>query len=270
MNVTTMDYPANEGVTAQFAQYPSLRDKVIFVTGGGSGIGAALVTQLSQQGARVHFCDINDAASESLINDLDGTVPTTPSYYPCDLRNIAKLQPIIASVGEAEGRFDGLINNAAHDERHVLEDITEAYFDDRMAVNLRHQLFSSQSAARLMIKAGNGGFIINMGSITYMVGQGGMACYSAAKAAIWGLTRSLARDLGPDNIRVNMVVPGWIMTERQEDLWLDEESEQELMKRQVLKRKIYPDDVARMVLFLASDDSAACSAQSYIVDGGWV
>lgn len=256
-------------IQPKFAVYPSLRGKVVFVTGGGSGIGAAIVASLAGQGAKVHFCDINEDAGRPLAAELAAAAEHAPVFYPCDLRDIARLQEVIAEVGAREGQLDVLINNAAHDERHALEDVSVEYFDDRMAVNLRHHLFAAQASVPLLRRAG-GGSIINMGSITYMVGQGGMACYSAAKSAIWGLTRSLATDLGTDGIRVNMVVPGWIMTERQETLWLDEASEQELMKSQVLKRKIYPDDVARLVMFLAADDSAGCSAQSYVVDGGWV
>ncbi len=254
---------------AAFASYPSIQDKVAFVTGGGSGIGASIVSNLAQQGTRVHFCDINEAASLKLVSELKDSVPFAPVFHLCDLRNISALKAVIKDVGDQEGRLDVLVNNAANDDRHEFSDITEEYFDDRIAVNLRHQLFAAQAAIPFMKKSG-GGAIINMGSITYMIGQAGMACYSAAKAAIWGLTRSLATDLGPDNIRVNMIVPGWIMSERQKTLWLDAESEQNLMNSQVLKRHITPDEVARLVLFLASDDSSGCAAQAYTVDGGWV
>jgi NAD(P)-dependent dehydrogenase (short-subunit alcohol dehydrogenase family) len=162
-----------------------------------------------------------------------------------------------------------LVNNAAHDERHSIEAVTPEYWDDRFAVNLRHQFFAAQAVVPGMAAAG-GGSIINMGSTSWMVGQGGMPAYLSAKAAVAGLTRALARDLGPKNIRVNSVVPGWIMTERQIALWLTPEGEQELLRRQCLKRKLKPEDVARMVLFLASDDSDACTSQAFIVDGGWV
>ena len=162
-----------------------------------------------------------------------------------------------------------LVNNAAHDERHKFDTVTPEYWDDRMAVNLRHQFFAAQ-AVQPMMKAAGGGSIINFGSTSWMIGQGGMPGYTAAKAAVMGLTRGLARDFGPDNIRVNSIAPGWIMTERQITLWLDEAGERELMARQCLKRKLYPDDMARIVLFLAADDSSAMTNQTYIADGGWV
>ena len=162
-----------------------------------------------------------------------------------------------------------LVNNAAHDERHPIERVTPEYWDDRFAVNLRHQFFAAQAVAPEMASAG-GGSIINFGSTSWLVGQGGMPAYLSAKAAVAGLTRALARDLGPMNIRVNSIVPGWIMTERQIKLWLTPEGEQELLRRQCLKRKLFPEDIARVVLFFASDDSSACTSQSYIVDGGWV
>jgi len=167
------------------------------------------------------------------------------------------------------GPIDILVNNAAHDERHTIDSVTPEYWDDRMAVNLRHQFFAAQAVYPDMERSG-GGAIVNLGSVTYMVGQGGMAGYSAAKSAVWGLTRSLARDLGPKGIRVNCVVPGWIMTERQMEMWLTPESEEELMQSQCLKRKLYPDDIARVVLFMAADDSGGCTNQMFIVDGGWV
>jgi NAD(P)-dependent dehydrogenase (short-subunit alcohol dehydrogenase family) len=175
----------------------------------------------------------------------------------------------VAEVRTQLGPIRVLVNNAAHDERHSIESVTPEYWDDRFAVNLRHQFFAAQAVAPGMAAAG-GGSIINLGSTSWMVGQGGMPAYLSAKAAVAGLTRALARDFGPKHIRVNSVVPGWIMTERQIALWLTPEGEQELLRRQCLKRKLKPEDVARMVLFLASDDSDACTSQAFIVDGGWV
>jgi NAD(P)-dependent dehydrogenase (short-subunit alcohol dehydrogenase family) len=162
-----------------------------------------------------------------------------------------------------------LVNNAAHDERHALDTVTPEYWDDRLAVNLRHQFFAAQAVYPDMAAAG-GGAIVNLGSTSCMAGQGGMPGYTAAKSAVVGLTRGLARDLGPHNIRVTSVVPGWIMTERQVRLWLTPEAEADLLRRQCLKRKLMPEDIARMVLFLAADDSAGCTAQNYLVDAGWV
>ena len=252
-----------------YAVYPSLKDRVVFVTGGGSGIGAAIVEHFCAQGAKVAFVDIDAESSEMLAEEIAAKGDPEPLFLACDLRDIAQLQDRIGQAAEQLGAIRVLVNNAAHDERHPLDEVTAAYWDDRMAVNLRHQFFAAQAVHKGMAVAG-GGSIINMGSTTWLAGQGGMAGYSAAKSAIVGLTRSLARDLGPMNIRVNSILPGWIMTERQQRLWLTPEGEQELMTRQCLKRKLYPEDVARPVLFLASDDSAACTAQNYIVDGGWV
>lgn len=252
-----------------FAVYPSLKDRVVFITGGGSGIGAAIVEHFCAQGAKVAFVDIAEEPSRHLAQEIAAKGDPEPLFLPCDLRDIGQLQNCIAGATEQLGAIRVLVNNAAHDERHPLDEVTAEYWDDRMAVNLRHQFFAAQAVHKEMAVAG-GGSIVNMGSTTWLAGQGGMAGYSAAKSAIVGLTRSLARDLGPMNIRVNSILPGWIMTERQQRLWLTPEGEQELMMRQCLKRKLYPDDVARPVLFLASDDSAACTSQNYIVDGGWV
>jgi NAD(P)-dependent dehydrogenase (short-subunit alcohol dehydrogenase family) len=162
-----------------------------------------------------------------------------------------------------------LVNNAARDDRHAIADVTPEYWDERFAVNLKHQFFCAQAVAPDMIRAGHGA-IVNMGSVSWVIGQGGMPGYVTSKSAVQGLTRALARDLGPNNVRVNSILPGWIMTQRQMDLWLTPESEAELMQRQCLKRKLVPDDIARVVIFFAADDSGACTNQSYIVDGGWV
>jgi len=175
----------------------------------------------------------------------------------------------VAQVRRQLGPILVLVNNAADDERHALDAVTPEYWDDRFAVNLRHQFFAAQAVAPDMAAAG-GGSIVNLGSVSWLVGQGGMPAYLSAKAAVAGLTRALARDLGPKNIRVNCIVPGWIMTERQIQLWLTPEGEQELLRRQCLKRKLVPEDIARVILFFAADDSSACTNQSYVVDGGWV
>lgn len=241
----------------------------MFVTGGGSGIGASIVEHLCAQGARVAFVDIQREPSAALVETIRGRDLPAPTFIPCDLRDIAALRWAVAEARTRLGPIRALVNNAAHDERHSIESVTPEYWDDRFAVNLRHQFFAAQAVVPGMAAAG-GGSIINLGSTSWMVGQGGMPAYLSAKAAVAGLTRALARDLGPKNIRVNSVVPGWIMTERQIMLWLTPEGEQELLRRQCLKRKLRPEDVARVVLFLAADDSDACTNQSYIVDGGWV
>ncbi|MGB0818188.1 MAG: SDR family NAD(P)-dependent oxidoreductase [Candidatus Puniceispirillaceae bacterium] len=248
------------------AIYPSLKDKTVLITGGGSGIGEALTRAFIAQSAKVGFLDYDKAASETLAAELDS--PDLHFEY-CDLRDIDALQVAVKAVSAKLGPIRILVNNAARDDRHSLESVTSDYFDERIATNLKHQLFAAQAVAGPMAAAG-GGSIINMGSTSWMIGQGGMPCYTTAKSAVQGLTRGLARDLGPDNIRVNAVIPGWIMTQRQIDMWLTEESEKELMQRQCVKRKLIPEDIARFVLFMASDEAGACSNQSYIVDGGWV
>ena len=252
-----------------FATYPSLQDVAVLVTGGGSGIGASIVEHFCRQGSRVAFVDINEEASHALAARIEEAGHKSPLFFRCDLRNIPSLQMSIAAAADDLGAIRVLVNNAGHDERHAIDEVTPDYWDERIAVNLRHQFFAAQAVHKGMATAG-GGAIVNMGSITWLIGQGGMPVYSTAKSAIVGLTRSLARDLGPDNIRVNSVLPGWIMTERQVTHWLTPEGEAELMRNQCLKWKLYPDDVARMVLFLTADDSKACTNQSYIVDGGWV
>jgi len=251
------------------AIYPSLKDRVVFVTGGGSGIGAAIVEHFCRQGAKVGFVDINQEASEKLVNDVEAAGHGKPFFVNCDLTDIEALRVAVGQVREKLGPITVLVNNAAHDQRHSIDDVTPEYWDDRIAVNLKHQFFAAQAVYPDMEKAG-GGAIVNLGSVSWMIGQGGMPCYTTAKSAVAGLTRSLARDLGPKNIRVNCVVPGWIMTQRQIDLWLTPEGEAELLERQCLKRKLVPADIARAVLFFASDDAGACTNQSYIVDGGWV
>ena len=252
-----------------YASYPSLNGRSVFVTGGGSGIGASLVRHFAAQGARVAFVDIAEEPSRRLVEEIAAGADPQPLFIPCDLRDIAALRSAIAEAGEAHGPITVLINNAAHDERHKLEDVTVEYWDDRQAVNLRHQFFAAQAVAPMM-KASGGGSIVNFGSVSWMIGQGGMPGYTTAKSAVMGLTRGLARDLGADNIRVNSIAPGWIMTERQVSLWLTPEGEAELMQRQCLKRKLVPDDMARIALFLAADDSSAMTIQTYVCDGGWV
>ena len=248
------------------AVYPSLNNKVVVVTGGGSGIGESITRSFIKQGAKVAFLDFNEKDSIKLIKDLN----TDNLHFEfCDLRDIEQLKNSIKKISSKFGPIQILVNNAARDDRHSLQSVTSEYFDERIATNLKHQLFASQAVVSDMEKNG-GGAIINMGSTSWMIGQGGMPCYTTEKSAIQGLTRGLARDLGPKNIRVNCVVPGWIMTERQVDMWLTPESEKELMDRQCIKRKLFPKDIARFVLFMASDEASACSNQSFVVDGGWL
>lgn len=254
---------------SSFATYPSLKGRSVLVTGGGSGIGAQIVRRFCEQGSKVAFVDVDRAASEALVKDVGAQGQGAPLFLACDLRDIEALRAAVAEAAAANGPITALVNNAARDDRHPWDTVTPEFWDERFAVNLRHQFFAAQAVHPMMKEAG-GGSIVNMGSTSWMVGQGGMAAYTAAKSAVLGLTRSLARDWGPDNIRVNSLAPGWIMTERQQTMWLTPEGEKELMARQCLKRKLYPDDIARVVLFLCADDSAAMTNQSYIVDGGWV
>ena len=254
-------------MSGEFAIYPSLRDRVVFITGGASGIGAEHVVQFAAQGARVAFVDIADDAAPTLVRKVEAAGHPTPIYHHCDLKDIAALQAVIAEVRRVMGPVTVLINNAANDQRHKFEDVTVEYWDERLATNLRHQFFAIQAVAPMMRAAG-GGSIINFGSVSWHSLQGGMPAYTTAKAAVEGLTRGMARDLGPDKIRVNTVIPGWIMTERQITMWLTPEGERNLMQVQCLKEKLVPADVTRMVLWLASDDSRMCTAQLWVVDAG--
>ena len=249
------------------ATYPSLRDRVVFVSGGSSGIGACLVEEFAAQGARVAFIDIDASAAEQTVEAAAPRGPR-PLFLKCDARDIAALQAAIAETGERLGPVRALMNNAANDQRHAVDTVTPEFWDERLQINLRHQFFAAQAVFPMMRDAG-GGSIVNFGSISWMIGQGGMPTYTTSKSAVHGLTRGLARDFGPANVRVNTLAPGWIMTQRQIDLWLTAEGEAELMQRQCLKRKLVPLDVARMALFLASDEASACTAQTFIVDGGW-
>ena len=252
----------------RFAHYPSLAAKGVFVTGGGSGIGASVVEHFCAQNARVAFVDVDDAASAALCKRIEAAGLRAPRFVHCDLRDVAALQMIIHRVGDEDGALTALVNNAANDDRHNAMEVTLEYWNDRIAVNLRHQFFAAQAVFPQM-KAAGGGSVINFGSISWMNGEGGYNAYTTCKAAVHGMTRGLARDWGVDNIRVNTVVPGWIMTERQVNLWLDADGERQLSENQCLKAKLYPPDVARMVLWLAADDSRMCTAQNYIVDAGW-
>jgi NAD(P)-dependent dehydrogenase (short-subunit alcohol dehydrogenase family) len=252
----------------QFARYPSLAGRAVFVSGGATGIGAALVEHFAAQGARVGFVDLLDDEAMKLAEHSEKSGYPKPAYRHCDLLDIAALRRAIAELAGEVGPFTILLNSAANDQRHTIEEVTPEFWDNRLAINLRHQFFAAQAIAPMMIAAG-GGSIVNIGSASWHLGQGGMPAYVAAKAGVEGLTRGLARDLGAHKIRVNCIIPGWIMTERQLTLWLTPEAERGLMEKQCLKEKVYPADIARMALWLAADDSRLCSAQNFVVDGGW-
>lgn len=253
---------------ANAAVYPSLQGRTVLVTGGASGIGEAIVRRFAGQGARVGFLDIAVDQGQALAEELTKAGGEV-RFVPCDLTDIPALRKAVQQVADAFGPIRVLVNNAANDDRHDWREVTPEYWDERQAVNLRHQFFAIQAVAPGMIEAG-GGSIVNFGSISWMLGQGGMPGYTTAKSAVQGLTRSFARDLGRHGIRVNTVTPGWVMTQRQLDLWVTPEAMQEIEQGQVLSGYVQPDHLARMVLFLASDDSAMCSAQNYMVDAGWL
>jgi len=249
--------------TAILARYPDLAGKTVFVSGGGSGIGAAFVRAFASQGCNVAFVDIADAPSCSLAAELGAAV----RYWRCDVRDIVALKTAIAEAGKTFGPIRVLVNNAACDDRHRFDDMTPEYWDDNQAVNLRHQFFAAQAVAKQMDAAG-GGSIINLGSVSWMRGRPALAGYTTAKAAINGLTRTLARELGTRNIRVNCIVPGAIATERQRALWFSPEQEQKFIEQQCLKFRLSEDDVARTALFLASDEARGVTGQNLIVDAG--
>jgi NAD(P)-dependent dehydrogenase (short-subunit alcohol dehydrogenase family) len=253
----------------EFARYPSLKGRVTFITGGSTGIGAELVAQFVRQGARVAFVDIDEEGAERLMAGLEKEGLERPRFLRCDVRDIPALQAAIADVGKEFGPIRALVNNVANDQRHPYETVTPEFWDNVQAINFRPHFFAIQAVAPMMKSVG-GGSIINFGSLSWHANFSQMAGYMSAKAAIEGLTRAMARELGPDNIRVNCVVPGWIMTERQLSLWLTPEADADRMKAQCLKDRVYPADVARMVLWLAADDSRMCTNQNYVVDGGWI
>ena len=252
---------------SSFASYPSLVGRAVFVSGGGSGIGASIVEHFAEQGAKVGFVDIDEPASRALVAKLKEASHPAPVFAKCDIRDIGAYQAAIAQMAGKLGDFTVLVNNAARDDRHTIDEVTPEFWDERIAVNLRHQYFAIQSVVPGMKKAG-GGSIVNFSSVSYHAMTPRLSVYQSAKAAVIGMTRGLARDLGPDRIRLNSVTPGWIMTQRQIDLWLTPEAEAGLMAAQCLKEKVYPPDIARMVLWLAADDSRLVTAQNFVVDGG--
>ena len=252
---------------AQRAIYPSLADKRVLVTGGGSGIGAGLVEAFARQGSRVAFIDILEEESRALVDRLAPDSRHAPRFTRCDLTDIATLQRTLGEVERELGGFDVLVNNAASDDRHAIEQVTPDYWDERMAVNLRHQFFAAQAVVPAMRRDG-GGVILNFGSISWHLALGELVLYQTAKAAIEGLTRSLARDLGRANIRVNTIVPGNVQTPRQMK-WYTPEAEAEIVAAQCLKLRIEPRDVAALAMFLASDDARTITGHEYFVDAGW-
>lgn len=256
------------GNESNFAMYPSLRDRVVLVTGGASGIGEAMVEAFALQGAKVCFLDVQDEAAAELVMRLP-ECRNVPAYRHCDLTDIAALRIAIAAMADGCGTVDVLVNNAGNDTRHKVAEVTPEFWDYTIAVNLKHQFFAAQAVIPFMQRAQRGS-IINMSSIGWVIPSVNQSVYVTAKAAIVGMTRTLAHEVGADKIRVNAIMPGAIQTERQERLWLTEEYKAEVLRNQALKRMIQPEEVARLVLFLAADDSAAITNQSYVIDAGFV
>src|SRR4051794_315107 len=251
---------------SSFASYPSLDGAVVFISGGASGIGEEIVRAFAAQRSKVGFIDIDAERGQALAREL-AAGGASVRFEACDLRDIAALKRSFAALEAAFGTATVLVNNAARDDRHGWEEVTPEYYDERIATNLRHMFFAIQAVAPGMIKAGKGS-IINFGSNSWWQATGGMPVYTSAKAAVHGMTRSFARDLGPHRIRVNTVVPGWVMTERQKSLWATPEKLERHRERQCLPDLIEPVYLARMVLFLASDDAAMCTANNYMVEAG--
>jgi NAD(P)-dependent dehydrogenase (short-subunit alcohol dehydrogenase family) len=250
-----------------YATYPNLADKRVVITGGGTGIGAAIVEAFVKQGAQVVFLDIQDEASQALAASL-AAEKHAPKYIRCDLTDLNAVTAVFAQIEKEQGATEILVNNAANDNRHNVGDVTAKYWDDSLAVNLRHQFFCAQAVAPGM-KAAGGGVILNFGSISWHLALSNLTLYMTAKAAIEGLTRGLARDLGPDGIRVNCIVPGQIQTARQMALWYSPEQEAQILSAQCLPERVLPEDVAALTLFLASDNAGRCSGRDYFVDAGW-
>jgi len=269
MSSPSLSSPAAHATSvSQLARYLSLQGQRVFITGGGTGIGAAMVEAFAEQGAQVAFVDFAESESLALVAKVVAAGHVKPWFCHCDVRDVAALQKAIAQAESELGDFATLINNVARDDRHTLESVTPEYWEERMAVNQRPAFFAIQAIVPGMRRLG-GGSIINFGSTGWQTKGSTYPCYAIAKSAVNGLTRGLAASLGQDRIRVNTISPGWVMTERQIKMWLNDEGEKEIKRNQCLPDKLTPSDVARMALFLASDDGAMCTAQEFKVDAGW-
>ena len=248
-------------------KYSDLKNKRVFITGGGSGIGASIVEHFCEQESEVYFVDINVKESKKLINDINKKKFKTPTFIECNLLNVQKLQKIIKKIIFTKGPIHSLVNNAANDERHTTEEVSEKYYENRMDVNLKHYFFAAQEAVKGMKKIKKG-TIVNLSSVSWMLGEGDKVIYETAKSAVIGLTRSFAQEFGKYDIRTNSVVPGSIATERQIKHWLTPKYKKLILEKQALKRQLKPEEVAKLVLFLSSDQSSGCTKQSFVVDGG--
>lgn len=265
---STPTHAAQPASATSLATFPSLHGRSVFVTGGGSGIGAAIVSAFAGQGARVAFIDIDEASSRALAAQITQAGHEAPWWRRCDVRDLGALRSAISDAAQALGDFAVLVNNVASDDRHTLESVTPEYYEQRMAINERPALFAIQAVVPGMQRLGFGS-IVNLGSTGWQTKGTGYVCYAMAKSSVNGLTRGLAKTLGADRIRINTVSPGWVMTERQIKMWLDEEGEANIKLNQCLPDKLQPQAVASMVLFLAADDGAQCTAQEFKVDAGW-
>jgi len=251
-----------------YARYPSLQGRTVLISGGATGIGAAFVGHFARQGAKVAFLDLDRDGAQALLDTL-GDAAHAPLFLPCDVTDLDALDRAIATARERLGPIAVLVNNAANDVRHALADVGPAEFERNVAVNLRHQVFATRAVIPDMRGLG-GGSIICLGSTGWMKKNGGYPLYAMAKAAIRGFVNGMARELGRENIRINSLVPGWVITEKQRALWLDAEGEAEIARVQCMPGYLMAEDLARMALFLAADDSRMCTGQDFIVDGGWV
>jgi NAD(P)-dependent dehydrogenase (short-subunit alcohol dehydrogenase family) len=252
-----------------YATYPSLRGQVVLVSGGATGLGAEFVAQFAAQGARVAFVDVQDDAGHALADDVAATGSPRPLYRHADVRELAAYQQVIGEVAQALGPVGVLVNNAANDARHAADQVDAAFWDERMRVNLAHYYFATRAVVPMMRAAGRGS-VVNLGSISTHIKLPDLVVYRTAKAGVEGLTRALAQELGRDGIRVNCIIPGWVMTPRQLAQAVDAEAEATIAREQALSPRLMPDDIARMALWLAADDSKACTGQNWIVDGGWM
>ncbi|KVE39905.1 SDR family NAD(P)-dependent oxidoreductase [Burkholderia sp. TSV86] len=267
MNIGRSEPEAHDADHRRDASYPSLAQRTVLITGGATGIGASFVEHFVRQRARVAFVDLDAQAGDALAARL-AHAAHAPMFVACDVTDIDALRYAIDTVRARIGPITTLVNNAANDARHAIDAVTPESFDAGIAVNLRHQFFAAQAVIDDMKRAGRGS-IINLGSISWMLKNGGYPVYAIAKAAVQGLTRGLARELGPFGIRVNTLVPGWVMTDKQRRLWLDDAGRAAIKAGQCLDAELLPDDLARMALFLAADDSRMITAQDIVVDGGW-
>ena len=272
MIAVDLETPTERNSMNRFARYPSLEGRVVFISGGTTGIGTTFVEHFHAQGAKVGFIGRNVDAARQLLGRIaagaNATRAPAPLFMRCDVTDIDALRVAIAQTREAFGAIGALLNNAANDQRHTVEEVTPEFWDESMNVNLRHQFFAAQAVVPDMVALG-GGSIVNLGSISWMIKGAGYPAYATCKAAIHGLTRSLAKDLGKRNVRVNALVPGWVMTDKQLTTWVTPESEKEIDANQCLPGRLMSEDIATMALFLAANDSRMCTAQSFVVDAGW-